>query len=280
MSESNEIQMQHKAFAADVKVEVGERSVVARISTAAVDRDGEVLIPMGCNSKDFEKNPVVMWLHNYNRIPIGKVVGFKRTDDEVVAKMVLASRPDSYPEDKEWEPDTLLSLYQQGILSAFSVGFIPTESRPATDRDAKKYGDGVRRVHSKWKILEVSAVPLPANQEAVAIAVSKGIISAEFAKSMCGVDTEADAETSANADEVESFTEEAADTAAIEKGLDESPAEPKAAEEHDATPEVKISVPAKRLVYFVAPPPADPAAAVAKAMTEHMQKRRGRIYYV
>jgi HK97 family phage prohead protease len=175
-----------KAFPSDIKVSEGERAVTAVISTAAVDRDGEVLIPQGCNSKDFEKNPCVFLGHNYYSLPVGKVVSIKRDTDKLVAKVVFAERPENHA--NEWVPDTLLSLFQQKVLNGFSVGFIPQEQRPATDRDLEKFGAGCRRVFSKWSLLELSVAPLPANQEAVALAVSKGIINQDFANKVLGAD--------------------------------------------------------------------------------------------
>lgn len=165
-----------KAMSADISVNDGERSVTAKISTIAVDRDGEVLMPSGLNSKEFEKNPVVFFGHNYYTLPVGKCIAIKRTDDAIIAKTVFAERPENHPADQEWLPDTLLSLYKQGVLKGFSVGFSPVESRPASDKDVEKFGAGVRRIYSKWKLLEYSVAPLPANQEAVATAVAKGWI--------------------------------------------------------------------------------------------------------
>lgn len=175
----------HKTFSTNVKAENGERAVTAIISTAAVDRDGEVLIPQGCNAKDYEKNPIVCYAHDsYWLLPVGKCLALKRDEDSLTAKIQFAERPETLPIDQEWEPDTILAMFQQGILNAFSVGFMPIEVREATSRDITKFGDGCRRVYSKWSLLEISVVSLPANQEAVALAVSKGLLTQESADKM------------------------------------------------------------------------------------------------
>lgn len=171
-----------KAFSADINVNEGERAVTATINTAAVDRDGEVVIPRGGDLKDFEKNPIVYFAHNYFDLPVGQASAIKRTDEKIVAKTIFAARPSSYPTEKEWFPDTLLSLFQQRVLRGFSIGFVPIETRPATDKDVEKFGAGVKRVFSKWKMLEYSVAPLPANQEALSIAVSKGIVTTALAQ--------------------------------------------------------------------------------------------------
>jgi hypothetical protein len=135
-----------KAFSSEVTANEGERAVTVWMSTTAVDRDGEVLIPQGCNSKNFERNPVVMWDHVYlGRLPVGQCVAIKREEHGLKGKIVFAERPESHPVTEEWLPDTLLSLYRQKVMRAVSVGLVPIESRPATDRDVKQYGDGCRR---------------------------------------------------------------------------------------------------------------------------------------
>lgn len=178
----------HKYFSADCTVNDGERAVVAKITTGCVDRDGEVVVPQGVNTRDFEKNPVVLFNHDYYKLPIGKCVSIRRDGDSIVAKTVFAERPASLPADKEWEPDTIFDLYKQGVLNAFSIGFMPIEQRPATKGDFDRYGDGCRRVFSKSQMLEYSCVPVPANPEAVRMAFSKGLISETVAKSIFGLE--------------------------------------------------------------------------------------------
>ncbi len=179
-----------KAFPSNVKLSPDDaRTVVATISTSAVDREGEVLVPMGMRSKDYESNSIVFYNHSYadfcaeaeEKLPIGKVTDIKRTDTEVVAKIRFADRPENYPTDKTWLPDTLFSLYKQGVLNGWSVGFQPLERRPATQRDIEKFGAGCKLVTSKWDLFELSAAPLQCNQEAVTVAVSKGLVKRDIA---------------------------------------------------------------------------------------------------
>lgn len=172
----------HKVFDSSVSItEDDSRAITAAISTSAVDRAGDVLVPQGCISKDYEANPLLCWQHGWDGPPIGKCLGIKRTATQVFAKFQFAERPASHPDGDEWIPDTLLALYQQKVMRAFSVGFISVESRPANDKDILRFGADCRRVHSKWKLLEVSCVTIPCNQEAVAIAVSKGLLRRDHA---------------------------------------------------------------------------------------------------
>lgn len=175
-----------KVFSADVEI-TGDREVTAKISTIAVDRDGEVLVPQGMNAKEFMLNPIVYLNHNYWDVPnsiMGQCTALKREKDSVVAKTRFATRPQGYPADKEWLPDTIFDLCKQGVIRGFSVGFVSNESRAATDRDLTAYGANCRRVTSKWTLHEYSVAPLPCNQEAIALAVSKGLLTAERAKQL------------------------------------------------------------------------------------------------
>lgn len=162
-----------KRFATDLTVNEGERAVIAKINTAVMDRDQEVVLPAGADLSDFEKNPTVFFQHNHQAFPVGKCVSAKRDGEFLITKTVFADRPVAHPANLEWLPDTLLSLYQQKVMNAFSIGMSPTETRPPTKKDMETYGSETRRVISKWKMIEYSCVTIPANQEAVAMAVSK-----------------------------------------------------------------------------------------------------------
>ena len=168
----------NKNFSPTLDVLPEERSVAARISTVSVDRDGDVLLPSGIDVADFAKNPVVLFGHDSGRIPVGKALRITRRPDAVEATVKFASRPPEHPDAVEWVPDTIFELFKQGVLRAFSVGFIVPEggARAASKKDVSRFGDNVRRVITRWKLLEFSVVPIPANQDALATAVSKGLL--------------------------------------------------------------------------------------------------------
>ena len=149
------------------------RTVTARISTTSIDRDGDVLLPSGIDLKDFRKNPVVLLNHDQGGLPVGRALSVKRESGGIIAEVQFAERPAGHPSSVEWIPDTVFNLFQQGILKAFSVGFIPLEMREPTDKDMKKFGEDVRNVISKWSLLEFSVVNVPSNQDALVLAVAK-----------------------------------------------------------------------------------------------------------
>jgi len=172
--------MNSKNLQASIRKASGKASTfVATITTDSVDRDGEVVVPGGMNSRDYERNPVLLYEHDVQK-PIGKMLSMKRMDRAIESEFALAPRPDNHV--GEWFPDTVASLLDFGALNTMSIGFLGIESRPASKADNEKYGQGVRRVYGKWKSLEVSVVSVPANQDAIITAVRKGLCSASAAK--------------------------------------------------------------------------------------------------
>lgn len=167
----NENKMQYFAVKdAGVEIKDGERAVISHISSGAVDRDKEILVSKGVNLSNYRKNPVVLWAHDSRQPPIGKNQWVRKTDTEVIAKTIFAETP---------RGDEIYELYKGGYLKAFSVGFIPDfeTSKEPDENDIKRHPEwaGARRVFTRWELLEYSAVPVPANPEALATAVGKGL---------------------------------------------------------------------------------------------------------
>lgn len=177
--------MNRKALAAEVSTTA--KGFTAVITAETLDRDGEVLIPQGMNSREFDQNPVLFWNHDYAK-PVGKCVGLKRGDRSIVGEFTFAKKPEGYV--GEFFPEVAAALVGQGIVNAVSVGYVPESGgiRRATDVDRKKYGDEVQTVFSRWKLLEVSLAPLQANPEALITAVKKGLVSSVAAKQFFGVE--------------------------------------------------------------------------------------------
>ncbi len=148
------------------RLEGTAKGFTAVITAETIDRDGEVLIPQGMNSKEFEQNPVLFWNHDYSE-PVGKCVGIKRRERDIVGEFAFAQRPDGY--SGEFFPEVAAALVGQGIVNGVSVGYVPEEggTRRATEVDRKKYGGNVSTIFSRWKLLEVSLAPLQANPEAL-----------------------------------------------------------------------------------------------------------------
>lgn len=153
-----------KVFTGEIKeVNDQDMTLLSIVSTNAVDRMGDVIEQDGIDLKRYRKNPVVLWAHDYATPPIGKSLWIKIVDGKLVSKMKFADTP---------RAQEIFSLYKGGFLSAFSIGFIPKESEPMKEGDNSMFGP---RRFKKTEMLEYSAVPVPANAEALAMAMSKGL---------------------------------------------------------------------------------------------------------
>jgi HK97 family phage prohead protease len=135
----------------------GEKVFIA--STDVEDRQGESISVEGWELDDYKKNPVVLWSHNPMEPAIGtSKVGFKTIN----GKKALTFTPVFH---KKSDLSKLISeLVDDGVIKASSVGFLPVESE----------GDWNDRRYLKQKLLEISIVNVPANQEALNLALSKG----------------------------------------------------------------------------------------------------------
>lgn len=158
-----------KVFSSEIKaIDEANMELTALVSTNAVDRYREVIDPDGMDAKNFRKNPVVMWAHEYSQPPIGKALWIKKEGDGIVSKVKFADTV----RGKE-----IFQLYKDGYMKAFSIGFIPMETEDGDPENNKS----PRKIYRKWELLEYSAVPIPANPEAVALCVQRGLIADEEA---------------------------------------------------------------------------------------------------
>lgn len=154
------------------------KKMVVRISSDALDRDKEVLLPTGMLTEHYRKNPIVLWAHDYGRtrLPIAKSLWEKVVKyDRGRREEVLASPQFSQKNQFAME---VFDLYDEDILRAWSVGFDPQPggSRLPTEEDIKARPDwaGCSRIYEKWELYEFSAVPVPSNPDALALAVRMG----------------------------------------------------------------------------------------------------------
>ncbi len=152
------------------KIEKQDDETIAIISTSAVDRDGDIIDPLGVDTTHFENNPVILWAHDHKQPAIGRATWIKSTKDDIRAKIRWA---------KTAAAQEIKGLYDDGILSAFSIGFIPQEWE---DREESEHG----KRFTRSEMLEFSGCNVPSNPEALmARAVSKDF-SAE-ARDMLGI---------------------------------------------------------------------------------------------
>ena len=169
------------------------------ISTDNIDRHGEIVDQKGIDFTNYMTNPVVLWGHNHNQIPVGvtdeiytRVVG---SQVQTVAKGRFA--PHEFAQ-------TLRQLFDAGMLKTSSIGFIPLEYNG--------------NVITKSELLEWSFVSIPANPYALALGKSGFNVAELVAKGVVIEETKTGDDI--NNDEIEK-PDDAEITPAEEKPVDE-----------------------------------------------------------
>jgi HK97 family phage prohead protease len=127
------------------------------LSTESPDRVGDIVKIDGLNTKNFESNPVALFMHNH-REPIGIWSNLKKVHGALIGTLNIAAKGTSRMVDFSH------SMVEQGMLKAVSVSFIPTE--------ATRNPSGKGLIIHKSELVEVSLVTVPMNPQALMIAKS------------------------------------------------------------------------------------------------------------
>jgi hypothetical protein len=123
-------------------------SARAVISTATIDRVGDVLVPLGCRTENFAKNPVVLWAHGLEGI--AQPIGTSRGPDGALA--VTITKDDVQA----------TSWFSQSSLET------PIKSRIERDPEA-----GEILIVEEWELEEWSWCAVGVNPDAVAKALHR-----------------------------------------------------------------------------------------------------------
>lgn len=124
-------------------------------STGAVDRHGDTVAPEGWRLDAYRENPVVLWAHDYRRPAIGRAQSVWRDGGALLARLEFA--PTELGREVE-------GLYRQGYQQGVSVGFRPLRFEERRDARTGAFL-GIRFLEQE--LLEISAVPVPANRGAL-----------------------------------------------------------------------------------------------------------------
>lgn len=134
-------------------------------STSRIDRDVERLISSGCDLTNYRKSPVIVAEHSPS---------LESGHAPVVGKtLAIETTPDSIPFRGQFAPTELGNerriLYAGGFMNAFSVraGYQKWHTERVMDTQVM--------VVDAWELMEISTVAVPANQDALMKAASKGI---------------------------------------------------------------------------------------------------------
>lgn len=143
-------------------------------STDTVDRAGDK-IDQNFELRSFRKNPVFLWGHRYAELPIGRIMKIWKTKEagKAMTKIAVLFVP------KEIFPfaDQVKQMYEHDppFLAACSIGFRPLERAEHTPEERQEMGMGPWSDHfTKSELLEVSAVTVPMNGEALQESVKRG----------------------------------------------------------------------------------------------------------
>jgi HK97 family phage prohead protease len=146
----------------------GKRTATFVASDESVDRYGDIIRASGWDLSNFRRNPVLLWGHQSSQPPIGSVPDIRIEGTRLVADVEF--RPEG---ESDLADDVCLGV-KGGIISAVSVGFLPTAEPKyiwaADDPNHEGWPTGYEFVGQE--LLELSVVSVPANPQALALARS------------------------------------------------------------------------------------------------------------
>jgi hypothetical protein len=159
------------------------RTIEFIASTDGTKRDGNRVRNDGWDFSNFRKNPVFLWGHDQGGgdspplPPIGSIQEYwieEMSDGEagglggeVTSRLMIRVK---FAEHELAQ--TVYDLYRQGHLRAVSIGWTPLEYEPILDADGAQVGwDFIRS-----ELLEVSAVPIPSDPDALMTAAASGVL--------------------------------------------------------------------------------------------------------
>jgi len=154
---------------------VGDRTIRFIISDETVDRVGDVIMADGWDFTDYAKNAVFLGFHDYSSFPlgVGKAWGIDSPKKQAWLDVYfptieeMSTNPEMAAEAAK-NVDFTYNAYKIGLLNAVSVGFTPTEYTKMENPDQPEWMWGNKFI--KQSLLEVSAVPVPCNPNALAAA--------------------------------------------------------------------------------------------------------------
>ena len=141
----------------------GDGTYTFTASQELVDRNGNMVVIAGMDIKNYKANPIVLWNHNSEDLPIGRATKVFKKDKVLTANIEFA--------DENPQAVVVEKLVNAGFLKTVSIGW-------ASDYDSIEYVEDKKaksqyRKINKSELLEISVVPLPANTKATRKADTK-----------------------------------------------------------------------------------------------------------
>lgn len=153
-----------------VEVKADESGTSFIMSNAESDRMGDSIHVDGWTLDGFVKNPVLLWAHDYQTPPVGRVGRVAIEGKNLIARDVVFQAREVF--EFGW---SVGQMYLQKFLNAVSVGFDPLELEWKTDESG-----GIDFL--RQDLLELSAVPVPAHAGALQLAKSAGLLVPDWKK--------------------------------------------------------------------------------------------------
>jgi HK97 family phage prohead protease len=151
----------------EVDPDTGMRRFTFVASTDAVDREGDILFPGGWQLDSYKENPVILWAHESWSYPIGRATDIGVQDNKLMVTVQFT------PADVNPDGYRVYKLVEAGFVNAVSVGFRPRSWVWNDEHAGYDFQEN--------ELLEVSVVPVPANQEALLAAGIDGQTARWFA---------------------------------------------------------------------------------------------------
>lgn len=186
-----------KSFETEVREVTGlERALDFAISSGRVDREGDIVSPLGGDWSGYLQGgpgPVLL-CHDYHSLPVAACPELRADGDRIVARAVFPSNSDlGLAEGAPSLSETVFRMVKGrwGLKSA-SIGFRPIKYAFNADRGSS---DGWHTPVDflQWEGLEWSIVPVPANPDAVVLMAASGIaMEPIWAWARCALDSSPD----------------------------------------------------------------------------------------
>lgn len=148
-----------------VPADTSEPVIDIRASDETLDRYGEVIMASGWRLENYRNNPVIQNAHQYGDVifTLGKALRTEIIGAALVQRWQFAVDANPFAR-------IAYGLYRGGFLNTASVGFIPVRWENGNEKTAWN------RKYLEQELLEVSAVGIPANPNALILALKAGAV--------------------------------------------------------------------------------------------------------
>jgi len=143
----------------------GGTTITFRASVESEDRAGDVIKAEGWELDNYRSNPVVLWAHRHDLLPVGKSVDVWIENGALMATIEFA--PTEFAQQ-------IYRLFKEGFLRGVSVGFRALKSSPRSRRNGSEHQRVT--VFERQELLEISAAPVPMHP--LALAAGPGALTA------------------------------------------------------------------------------------------------------